>query len=123
LRWVGRSRDAARIRNSPVIRRRSGVRKYEVDLRRPGFRLAAHPPRVAAVVFLSPQSAGKGPLLRPVRTSDLRKKLLENQAYAANQPDWGAFVRNASRLNAFELRRGRHPREAVEVLQALLGPR
>src|ERR1700730_8020838 len=123
LRWLGRSRDAARIRNSPVIRRRSGVKKYEVDLRRPGYRLAAHPPRIAAVVFLSALSAGEGPLMRPVRTSDMLKKLVANQAYAANQPGWGTFVRNASRLAAFELRRGRHPLEAVDVLQTLLGLR
>jgi hypothetical protein len=121
LRWLERPRDIAAIRSSPVIRRRSGVKKYEVDLRRRGYRLAAHPPKITAVVFLSPQRAGKGSLLRPVRTSDMRKKLAENQAYAANQPGWGAFVRNASRLNAFELRRGRHPLEAVEVLQTLLG--
>jgi hypothetical protein len=123
LRWLGRSRDAARIRNSPVIRRRSGVKKYEVNLRRPGYRLAVHPPRVAAVVFLSPQSAGKGSLLRPVRTSDMLKMLVGNQAYAANQPGWGTFVRNTSRLNAYELYRGRHPLEAVETLQTLLGSR
>jgi hypothetical protein len=121
LRWLERSRDVALIRSSPVIRRRSGVKKYEVNLRRPGYRLAAHPPRIAAVVFLSPQSAGKGSLLRPMRAPDMLKKLVEYQAYAANQPGWGTFVRNASRLNAFELRRGRHPLEAVEVLQTLLG--
>jgi hypothetical protein len=121
LRWLERSSDIARIRRSPVIRRRSGVKKYEFDLRRPGYRLAAHPPRVAAVVFLSAESAGWGPLLRPLKTRDLLKKLVENQPYAANQPGWGTFVRSASRLNAFELRRGRHPLEAVEALQTLLG--
>jgi hypothetical protein len=122
LRWLERARDVALIRRSPVIRRRSGLRKYEVDLRRSGYRLAAWPPRIAAVVFLSPQGAGKGPLLRPVRTSELRKKLVEHQAYAANQPGWGTFVRNASGLNAFELRRGRHPLDAVKALRTLLGP-
>src|SRR5258708_22505017 len=34
LRWIERSRDAAAIRKSPVIRRRTGVSKFEIDLRR-----------------------------------------------------------------------------------------
>jgi hypothetical protein len=123
LRWVEHPRDVALIRKSPVIRRRSGVRKYEVDLRRTGYRLADQPPRITAVVFLSPRSGGNGPLLRPVSRSELLKRLTEHQAYAANQAGWAMFVRNASRLDAFELCRGRHPVEGVKVLKALLGSR
>jgi len=36
---------------------KSGVRKFEVDLRRGAFRLAASPLKITAVVFLSPESA------------------------------------------------------------------
>jgi hypothetical protein len=36
LRWVQAARDVAYIRNSPLIRRRSGVAKYELDLRQGG---------------------------------------------------------------------------------------
>jgi len=119
--WIERARDAALIRRSPIIRRRSGVKKYEINLRRPEYRLAAQPPSIGAVIFLSSQSAGRRPLLRPLPKSDLVRKLAAEQAYAANQPEWDVFVRNVSRLNVFELRRGRHPREAAEVLQALIG--
>jgi hypothetical protein len=120
LRWLARSRDAEAIRRSPIIRRRSGVKKYEVDLRRSNYRLAARPPKVAAVVFLSSQSAGSRPLLRPLTKSDLIEKLTVDQVYAASRPEWKTFVDHVSRLSAFELRRGRHPLQAVDALQTLL---
>jgi hypothetical protein len=121
LRWLGKTRGAATIRNSPVIRRRSGVRKFEVDLRRGAYRLAASPLKIAAVVFLSPQSAGGRSLLEPLSKSDLLAKLTVAQAYAANQPKWAAFRKGVLGLGAFELRRGSHPLEAVDALDALLG--
>jgi hypothetical protein len=123
VRWLGKTPDAAAIRKSPVIRRRSGVRKFEVDLRRGAYRLAASPLKVAAVVFLSPQSAGDRPLLKSLSKSDLLTKLTAAQSYAANQPKWAAFCRSVSGLDAFELRRGNHPLEAAETLMALLGSR
>jgi hypothetical protein len=119
LRWIERQ-DAAPIRRSPVIRRRSGVKKFELDLRSGGYRLAASPLQIGAVVFLSPKSAGTGPLLRPLSKSMLLAKLAKSQAYAVNQPEWPIFKKRVSRLDAFELRRGLHPIEAVEALRALL---
>src|SRR6266403_3373982 len=121
--WLGKTGDAAAIRKSPVIRRRSGVRKFEVDLRQGVYRLAASPLKIAAVVFLSPQSAGDRPLLKPLSKSDLLAKLTAAQAYAANQPKWTTFCKSVSGLGAFELRRGSHPLEAVDTLEALLGSR
>jgi hypothetical protein len=121
--WLGKTGDAAAIRKSPVIRRRSGVRKFEVDLRRGAYRLAASPLKISAVVFLSPQSAGDRPLLKSLSKSDLLTKLTAAQTYAANQPKWGAFCRRVSGLDAFELHRGNHPLEAVEALRALLESR
>jgi hypothetical protein len=120
VRWVARARDAAAIRKSPVIRRRSGVRKFEVDLRRGDFRLAAAALQISAVVFLSPQTAGKGPLLVPLRRPTVQGMLTAEQPYAASQPQWPRFVRNVSRLEAFELRRGQHPLEAAQALRELL---
>lgn len=122
LRWVGRD-SAAVIRHSPVIRRRSGVKKFELDLRSHGYRLAASPPRIGAVVFLSSKAAGTGPLLRPLLKSRLLANLSQTQAYAVNRPEWTRFERQIGRLDAFELRRGRHPLEAVEVLRGLLDKR
>jgi energy-coupling factor transporter ATP-binding protein EcfA2 len=121
LRWVERDRDAAAIRRSPVIRRRSGVKKFELDLRRRGYRLAPAPLRIGAVIFLSRENAGAGPLVRPLTKAKLVAALRKHQAYAANQPEWPTFEKHVCGLDAFELRRGRHPREAVNVLRALLG--
>src|SRR5258708_36266490 len=56
LCWLGRSRARSMIRNSPIIRRRSGAGQFERDLPRGAFTLGqgrAQSPRVAS------------PLLRP----------------------------------------------------------
>ena len=123
LRWIDRDSDAAPIRNSPVIRRRSGVKKFELDLRHGGYRLAASPLRIDAVVFLSAQKSDDGLLLRPLSKSTLLTKLAEAQVYAARQPEWATFAGRLSGLGGFELRRGRHPLEAVEALRSLLARR
>jgi hypothetical protein len=120
LRWLERPRDAAAIRKSPVIRRRSGVTKFEVDLRRGGFRLAPSPLKIAAVVFLSAQRAGGRPLLQSLPRSRALAMLTDSQAYAANQPGWSQFSRSVAKLGAYEVSRGRHPLETVEVLLELL---
>jgi hypothetical protein len=123
LRWIAKTGDAAAIRKSPVIRRRSGVRKFEVDLRRGTYRLAAAPLKIAAVVFLSPQSAGDGPLLKSLPKSVALAKLATAQAYAANQPEWARFSKRVLGLETFELRRGQHPLEAVKALNTLFESR
>jgi hypothetical protein len=120
LHWLGRSLEAAEIRKSPVIRRRSGVEKFEIDLRRDGYRLAKSPLEIVAVVFLTPRSAGARPLLRSLPKPELLANLAAMQAYGAGQAQWRAFSGKVPRLDAFELRRGRHPLEAVEVLRTLL---
>lgn len=123
LRWIGPPAEAAAIRASPVIRRRSGARKYEIDLRREPFKLAKRPLEIVSIVFLSSQNAGTGQLLSPLTRTALRRKLALMQAYGANQPQWRTFSENASRLATFELRRGRHPLDTVEALRTLLAKR
>lgn len=108
------------VRRATVIRRRSGVEKFEVDLRRPGYRLAPAPIRIRAAVFISPRSARAQPLLRPLSRRQLQTQLAVTQKYAAQQPGWRAFTSGMARLPAFELRRGRHPAEAVQALEELL---
>ena len=121
LRWVARRRSLARIRQSPVIVRRSGVRKYEVDLRGGEYPLATRALKLSAVVFLSAQHAtGPDGLLRRLSRTEALPRLVEEQAYAANQPSWRSFERAAARLPFFELRRGRHPSEAVVALRELI---
>ena len=123
LRWVERESDAAPIRNSPVIRRRSGVRKFELDLRHGRYSVAASPLRIDSVVFLSAEKSHDGPLLRPLSKSTLLARLANAQAYAASQPGWTTFARRLCDLGGFELRRGRHPLEAVDALRSLLARR
>jgi hypothetical protein len=119
LRWV-ENREAAAIRNSPVISRRSGVRKFEVDLRKGQYRLASAPLELAAVIFLSKSSAAGGELLQPLSKAETLRRLAAEQPYAANQPGWAGFARKVAQTGAFELRRGRHPSEAVTALRHFL---
>jgi hypothetical protein len=120
LLWLGRSRFSTMIRKSPVIRRRSGVEKYEVDLRQKDFRLAASPLKIIAVAFLSSASAGAGTILNPLPDRELRSKLGDLQAYGASLPQWRMFSERLSRLGAFEIRRGNHPLQTVDALRSLL---
>jgi hypothetical protein len=111
---------AAVIRRSPVIRRRSGVEKFEVDLRRPQFRLAPGPLSVAAVVFISPQAARRGVLLTRLGGREAVARLQKSQPFAVSQPGWPTFRKRIATTPAFELRRGRDPAEAADALQGLL---
>jgi hypothetical protein len=120
LRWIAERRRVAKIRKSPVIVRRSGVRKYEVDVRGGEYRLAERPLRIGAIVFLSTQRATDGLLLERLPKSEALPRLVQEQAYAANQPSWTAFTRAVTQLPFFELRRGQHPSEAVAVLRRLI---
>jgi hypothetical protein len=121
LRFLGRGAAAAMIRNSPVIRRRSGVAKFEVDLRRTGYPLAKAPVTLQSLIFISKDSAGARPLLLQLPKTRVLAYLQASQPYAANLPEWRAFKRRAALFDAFELRRGRHPQEAVAALQELAG--
>jgi hypothetical protein len=108
------------IRKSPVIRRRSGVEKFEVDLRRTDFRLAPSPLKIAGIVFISPQPARRGVLLTPLRGKEALARFKKSQSYALTQPGWATFRKRIAAAPAFELRRGRSPAEAADALQALL---
>ena len=93
LHWLGRTREAAAIRKSRVIRRRSGVRKFEVDLRRGGFSLAPSPPTIAAIVFpVGAECRRSSAAAACCPRSAARANLTASQAYAAGQPQWSAFL-------------------------------
>jgi hypothetical protein len=111
---------ASVIRRSPIIRRRSGVEKFEVDLRRTEFRLAASPLKITGVVFISAQPARRGALLTPLRSHEALARFKTSQSYAVNQPGWTTFRKRIAAAPAFELRRGRSPAETADALQALL---
>ena len=109
---------AAALRRAPTIRRRSGVSKYEIDLRRQ-FTLARRPPRVSAVVFLS-RRRRRGALLVAVSASAMLRRLRALQPYAVAATSWPAFERSLRGVGAFELGRGEHPAASVAALRTLL---
>jgi hypothetical protein len=121
LRWLARTREATRVRRSPVIRRRSGVKKFELDLRLGEYRLARSPLKIAATVFLSARRVGDRPQLRALPKAEFRARLTASQPYAANQPRWRRFCASLSSVEAFELTRGAHPLDTVDVLRTLVG--
>jgi len=121
LRWIARGGTVAKIRRSPVIRRRTGVQKYEIDLRAGDYPLTARPLKISAIVFLSARRAAGRPLLKRLLSAEALPMLVREQAYAANQPPWASFTRSVKRLPFFELRRGQHPCESVAALRELMG--
>jgi hypothetical protein len=120
LHWIAQASTAARIRKSPLIRRRTGVRKYEIDLRRDNYPLTDRPLQIGAVVFLSARPATDHNLLKRLLPAEALPMLVHEQAYAANQSPWPLFARSVKRVPFFELRRGQHPSESVAALRGLM---
>jgi hypothetical protein len=111
---------SAILRASEVIERRSGAKKFEIDLRRPRFRLAQRPMTLVGLLFLSARRARGAQLLRPLDRRELRAELLASQRYAASQPGWAPFLSRVLQLPAFELKRGADVSTSVEALRQLL---
>jgi hypothetical protein len=110
----------AQIRRSPKITRRSGARKYEVDLRRLPGQLARAPLGLAATVFLSRRSAAPRNALEPIRHRALLTRLRREQPYAAGLAQWQTFEQRIATVPAYELRRTPHPDDGVAELRAML---
>jgi hypothetical protein len=113
------SRYLDRIRKSPVIRRRSGVEKYEVDMRKRGYRLASSPPRIHAAVFMSAREAKRGALLTKLSPRETIARLRKTQPYAVSQEGWRELERKLRTVPGFEMRRG-PPEEQLSALRGLL---
>jgi hypothetical protein len=112
---------SAWIERAPVIRRRSGVAKFEVDLRRSRYRIAPAPLQIRGVVFVSGRAPSRRTgLLVPIDKSVAAAKLRASQFYAPSQPGWSQFARRIARLPAVELRRAPHPSEAAAAVETLL---
>lgn len=124
LRFVERPEVREWIGRAPVIRRRSGVEKFEADLRQGPGRLAAAPLEVAGAVLVSAQPAEDGaPLLRRLCGKEAAARLAADQPYASGQPGWRGFVQRMLSRGVYELRRARHPRLALDALHGLLDAR
>lgn len=121
LRFVDDAALARRLAAAPLIRRRSGVEKFEIDLRAvPEARFARRAPTLTTLVFVAPTPCEGAEPLVPLDAAALRARLLATQAYAAGLPGWAGFAAQCARLRAFELRRAAHPRLAAESLHRLM---
>jgi hypothetical protein len=120
LRWLNNAQRKM-VRGSPVIRRRSGIAKYEVDLRRKEFRLAPAPLKLVAIAYLTSESARKGSLLRPIPYPMSIRRLASLQGYGAHLPQWRRFCADLRKTETVEVHRGKHPSETAEALRFLLG--
>lgn len=121
LRYVDDAAARRWISQAPVIRRRSGVEKFEADLRQGHGRLAAAPLELVGAVFVSSlPTDDPSTLLSAVPPNEIADRLSADQAYAAGQPGWHRFEQQMMQLGVHQLRRGRHPRDSVEVLRQLL---
>jgi len=119
-RWLRSTALAPVLRDARQIRRRSGVRKLELDLRNSCAALTRAPARISTVVLLRRHAAGRGPILRRIPSSRARAALVATQPYATSRPEWRSFMRSLVRTPSFELRRASHPRESARALRELL---
>ena len=110
-----------RILQSPRIRRRSGVVKYQLNLREMRSRIPRSPLKLAATVFLSRRSTRRQSALKPLNQETFLRRLRREQPYASGMSNWGDFERRIARRPAYELLRTEHPDIAVRELRALLG--
>ncbi len=121
LRFVEDDRIRQWIGEAPVIRRRSGVEKFEADLRQGHGQLAMAPLELVGAVFVSSEWADDPEvLLSPVPVDEIAMRLRADQPYAAGQPGWDRFEHRLLERGVHQLRRGRHPRASVEALRRLL---
>lgn len=120
LKFVQDVAARARLRAAPQIRRRSGARKREIDVRRSSLRMARAPLRLATTLMLSSAPAGDGPLLEPLAPRELAAALRSTQPYAVRQPGWKLFERALLKRGGYRLKRGRHPDDRARAVRALL---
>lgn len=109
------------ISHAPVIRRRSGVEKFEANLRDGHGRLALTPLKLVGAVCVSREPADDPDLLlSAVPVPEAVAWLANDQPYAAGQPGWHACAQRLAQLGIHQLRRGHHPGASVEALRKLL---
>jgi hypothetical protein len=120
LRFLEKRALRKRIEESPIIERRSGTQKHEVDVRKLEVKIARAPLRLAATVFLSQQPSRRQPALRRLGRAAFLARVRREQPYASSQPNWRAFERRIVSVPAYELRRPEHPDIAVRLLRGLL---
>jgi len=122
LPWIGDAAMTTRVQQSPVIRRRSGVEKFELDLRQAGGVLASAPLALGSVVFISKEAPAESQqALTRLDPAQVAARLAASQPYAAQLSSWGPFAKHLAHLEAFELRRGLDPHAAAGALRESIG--
>ena len=72
-------------------------------------------------MFVSGQAADDpDALLSVIPQGEIAVRLRADQAYASGQPGWHRFEQRMTQLGVYQLRRGHHPRDAVDALRRLL---
>jgi hypothetical protein len=120
LHLISSSRLRDRVARAPLIRRRSGVRKRELDTRRMRARLARRPLEIVGTLVLSPHNGREGELLRPIPRSRHAALLRRLQPYATRHPLWREFAASLAARGAWRLLRGRDLDESIRAARALL---
>lgn len=108
------------IEESPVIQRRSGARKYELDLRSMRSCIVREPLHPAATVFLSRKSSALRSALKRLSKQEMLTRLRREQPYAIDLPHWRRFEKRIAAIPAFELRRTGHPESSIYEIRKLL---
>jgi hypothetical protein len=76
---------------------------------------------LVGAVFVSAEAADSpDALLTPLHARDAELLLEADQPNASRQPDWRPFKRQILDKGIHQLRRGRHPRDAIDALCRLL---
>jgi hypothetical protein len=121
LDFIANDAIRGRVADAPVIRRRSGIRKFEIDLRRGFGQPATRPLSLVGAVFVSAEP-GDHPdrLLTRLGAREADCLLEADQPYAPSQAGWRRFKRGIVGKGCHQLRRGHHPRDAVDALCRLL---
>jgi hypothetical protein len=110
------------VASAPCIRRRSGARKREIDLRPGRARLAPKPLRIVAALVLSSKPRKNAQPLTPLSGEQLRRALRAEQFYAMGQPGWAEFEKRLVKLGGFQLHRV-PPAAGVAAVREWLGAR
>jgi hypothetical protein len=122
LKFMRGTQLAKRIRDSPVIRRRSGERKYEFDVRAAKLRLAASPLRIVAVVVASRRAAVKR-LLVPIAADEVWRRLQAGQPQVLRGRASTRLRRELRAVPGYELRRAAHPDAGALAIASILKAR
>jgi hypothetical protein len=120
LRFLGDSQAARAAAKSPLITRRSGVSKHEIDLRSPPWRISPKTVRLVATVFLSKWRTSGDPQPTALASTTAMRKLDQSQPFGRSNAGWLNLRRKLAALPAYELCRGQHPDQSAAALVQLL---